>query len=152
MKPNDMLKIGELAKQTGCQVETIRYYEQEGLMPSPMRSDGNYRLYGVHHIERLQFIRNCRSLDMTLDEIRHLLAYKDAPEQSCGEVNAVLDTHIGHVTRRIEELQVLQKELEALRQSCSAPEAARDCGILQALSRLEEAAPKNLGTHKHGGH
>ena len=152
MKPNHMLKIGELAKQTGSLVETIRYYEREGLMPSPMRSEANYRLYGGEHIERLQFIRNCRSLDMTLNEIRRLLVLKDRPEQSCDEVNAVLDSHIGHVTRRIEDLKRLQNEMEALRRSCSKPETARDCGILQALSRPEEAVPKKLGTHTLGCH
>jgi DNA-binding transcriptional MerR regulator len=62
---NNTLKIGELAKQTGCLVETIRYYEGEGLLLEPARSEGNYRLYTDIHIERLQFIRHCRSLDMT---------------------------------------------------------------------------------------
>lgn len=60
------MKIGELAKLTDCQVETIRYYEREGLLPEPARSEGNYRLYTQAHVERLTFIRNCRSLDMTL--------------------------------------------------------------------------------------
>ena len=67
------LKIGELAKRTGCPVETIRYYEREALLAAPRRSEGNYRLYDDAHAERLQFIRHCRSLDMTLDEIRSLL-------------------------------------------------------------------------------
>ena len=67
------MHIGELARRTGIQVETIRYYEREGLLPEPARSDGNYRVYGPGHLEQLQFIRHCRSLDMSLDEVRTLL-------------------------------------------------------------------------------
>ena len=64
------IKIGELARRAQCPAQTIRYYEHEGLLPEPIRTAGNYRVYSRAHIERLSFIRNCRSLDMTLDEIR----------------------------------------------------------------------------------
>ena len=67
------MKIGELATLTNTQIETIRYYEREGLLAEPRRSEGNYRIYGSAHAERLSFIRHCRGLDMTLDEIRVLL-------------------------------------------------------------------------------
>jgi DNA-binding transcriptional MerR regulator len=80
--PDSLLKIGELAKLTGSQVETVRYYEREGLLPSPDRSEGNYRLYGTAHIEHLEFVLRCRSLDMTLSEIRQLLTFRDSPEQN----------------------------------------------------------------------
>ena len=73
------IRIGDLAKRSGCEVVTIRYYEKEGLLPKPARSGGNFRLYGEAHIERLQFIRHCRSLDMTLSEIRALLGLRDNP-------------------------------------------------------------------------
>jgi DNA-binding transcriptional MerR regulator len=91
------MKIGELANLTQTQVETIRYYEREGLLPETARTGGNYRIYGDAHAARLSFIRHCRGLDMTLDEIRILLHFKDAPSENCGEVNALLDEHIGHV-------------------------------------------------------
>ncbi len=129
------VKIGELAKRTGCPIETIRYYEHEGLLPAPARSDGNYRLYTGQHVERLSFIRRCRSLDMTLDEIRVLLRFHDAPDADCEAVNALLDTHIGQVTARIDELQRLQQQLRALRGLCGASRQARDCGILNSLSQ-----------------
>lgn len=145
------MKIGELAKRTGTQVETIRYYEQEGLLPAPARSDANYRLYGTEHLERLQFIRACRSLDMTLDEIRGLLVFRDTPEENCGEVNAMLDQHIHHVADRILELQALQKQLEKLRSQCQNTQAAKDCRILQTLSDADACVPKNLGTHRGSG-
>ena len=67
------LTIGELGRRTDTKVETIRYYEKEALLPEPTRSASNYRLYGARHVERLQFIRRCRALDMTLDEVRALL-------------------------------------------------------------------------------
>ena len=80
------------------------------LLPSLARSRSNYRLYGPAHVERLRFIRHCRSPDMTHDEIRTLLAFRDAPAKKCDEVNALLDEHIGHVARRIRELKVLKRE------------------------------------------
>jgi Cd(II)/Pb(II)-responsive transcriptional regulator len=147
-----LLKIGELAKRTGSAVETIRYYEREELLPEPTRSEGNYRLYGAAHVERLQFILHCRSLDMTLDEIRTLLSFKDAPEASCNAVNVLLDKHIEHVANRIHELQALQKQLKELRSRCQTTQTAKDCEILQGLASAEAGVPVNLGTHGGGCH
>lgn len=147
-----LLKIGELAKSTGCPVETIRYYEHEGLLAPPLRSPGNFRLYDQTHTERLHFIRHCRSLDMTLDETRTLLKFRDIPEESCGEVNSLLDKHIGHVVERISELIALQTELKLLRSRCHRVQATRNCGILQGLSNTGVSTPKNLGTHGGGCH
>lgn len=128
------LKIGELATLTDCKVETIRYYEREGLMPMPPRSGGNYRRYNEEHVERLTFIRHCRSLDMTLDEIRMLLGFHDRPEEICGDVNVLLDRHIAQVDARITHLLTLKKQLWGLRQLCGDGRAARDCGILKELA------------------
>ena len=129
----DALKIGELATRTGYTVEAIRYYEREGLLPAPARSDGNYRLYRGDHLERLRFIRHCRSLDMALDEIRSLLAFRDHPERSCGDVNALLDKHVVDVAERIAQLQDLQRQLLQLRGLCTEVHTAADCAILQCL-------------------
>lgn len=126
------MKIGELAKLTDCQVETIRYYEREGLLPPPARSDGNYRVYTQAHVERLTFIRNCRSLDMTLEEIRSLLSLRDSPQDQCESVNALIDEHIQHVNARVASLQALQAQLLELRQRC-IDGTLEHCGILQQL-------------------
>lgn len=126
------MKIGELAKLTDCQVETIRYYERESLLPPPARSDGNYRLYTQAHVERLTFIRNCRSLDMTLEEIRSLLNLRDSPQDQCESVNALIDEHIQHVNARVASLQLLQTQLMGLRQSCTEG-TLKHCAILQQL-------------------
>ena len=127
------LKIGELAKLTGTLPETIRYYEREGLLAGSARSQGNYRLYTEAHLERLQFIRHCRSLDMTLEEIRTLLSFRDAPDENCSQVNLLLDEHIKHVSNRIEELKSLAQHLHRLRNLCRRTQAAKDCAILQSL-------------------
>ncbi|MFT0546264.1 Cd(II)/Pb(II)-responsive transcriptional regulator [Allopusillimonas ginsengisoli] len=128
------IKIGELAKRTECQAETIRYYEKEGLLPQPSRSGGNYRLYGEEHIERLRFIRHCRTLDMALDDVRTLLIYRDTPDEDCGDVNTLLDEHIHAVEVRVKELMQLKRHLTVLRQKCSSAAPTESCGILRALS------------------
>ena len=128
------MKIGELASATATAIETIRFYEREGLIPAPNRSAANYRSYEAAHVERLAFIRRCRSLDMALDEIRALLQFKDQPGTDCGNVNSLLDAHINHVTDRVRELRALEKELVALRARCDSTEAGADCEILKELS------------------
>lgn len=146
------MKIGELANATGTQIETIRYYEREKLLPLPARTEGNFRIYMEEHAKRLTFIRHCRSLDMTLDEIRRLLHFKDVPEENCGDVNTLLDAHIGHVAERIRELRALERQLKILRDRCGVANVAADCGILGELSRpISETAVK-YGLQMHGTH
>jgi Cd(II)/Pb(II)-responsive transcriptional regulator len=135
------MKIGELARIAMTQVETIRYYERAGLLPETARTEGNYRIYGDAHVERLSFIRNCRNLDMTLEEIRVLLRFRDAPSENCGTVNALLDEHIGHVADRIRELRLLEKQLKELRALCQETRDAQHCGILNELA----VTPKSMG-------
>ena len=110
------MQIGELARQTGCAVDTIRYYEKQGLLPPPARSAGNFRDYADSHVERLRLIRHCRTLDMSLEEIRALLAVHDQPQADCSTVNALLDAHLGHVQARLHALQALEQALLSLRQ------------------------------------
>lgn len=130
------MRIGELAGHTGYTVEAIRHYEHAGLLPKPARTASNYRHYGPQHLERLQFIRHCRSLDMALDEIRTLLAVRDAPDQSCTTVNAMLDQHITQVGQRIAELRALERQLKDIRSLCGHELAARDCAILNCLGTV----------------
>ena len=149
------MKIGELARLTGTQVETIRYYEHEGLLPETARTEGNFRVYGNAHAERLSFIRNCRSLDMTLDDIRVLLRFKDSPAENCGAVNELLDQHVGHVSSRIRELRQLERQLRDLRDLCQEARDAEHCGILNELTQnSRKTSVKNVGhvrsVHKGG--
>ncbi|MBE7374067.1 Cd(II)/Pb(II)-responsive transcriptional regulator [Pseudomonas lopnurensis] len=150
------MKIGELARLTACPVETIRYYEREGLLDAPARSEGNYRIYDERHLERLTFVRNCRLLDMTLEEIRDLLRLRDRPEENCGGVNALIDAHISHVQARIASLLALREELLDLRRCCVTADDGQPCGILQqlnlsgAVSLPEQEPPSHVGrSHGH---
>ena len=147
------MKIGELARLAGANVETIRFYERDGLLPVPARSDGNYRIYGDTHVQRLFFIRRCRSLDMTLDEIRVLLHFKESPQENCAVVNRLLDRHIGHVAHRMQELQELERQLKDLRERCGEARDAAHCGILDGLSEALAPSSKTAchvkGTHRH---
>lgn len=146
------MKIGELARVTGTPVETIRYYEREGLLAAPPRTEGNFRIYDESHLERLSFIRHCRSLDMALDEVRILLRFKDAPAENCGDVNTLLDAHIGHVTARISELRALERQLKSLRERCNEAGDAAHCGILNELSQRPPQGTAIEGGHVHGVH
>lgn len=132
------MKIGELAAKAECDVQTVRYYERAGLLPAPERTRSNYRSYGPAHLERLQFIRRCRSLDMALDEVRALLSFLEHPEKNCAAVNQLLDEHVEHVRVRIRDLSELEVELKRLRRHCRRIQTAEDCGILQQL----RAAPR----------
>lgn len=146
------MRIGELAKVTGTAVETIRFYEREGLIESA-RTDNNYRRYTPAQAERLSFILHCRNLDMTLDEIRALLHLRDTPSKDCGEVNTLLDEHIGHVSRRIDELRALERHLKELRARCNSPHRVDECAI---LSGLDDHAPREArqprSRHVRGAH
>lgn len=148
------MKIGDLATASSTAVDTIRYYERQGLLPAPARTAGNFRVYDAHHLERLQFIRHCRSLDMSLDEVRVLLAARDAPASDCGQVNALLDAHIGHVSRRIRELRALERQLKALRERCAEGRPAQQCGILSGLATAaqEGGAPAPAASHLRSVH
>jgi Cd(II)/Pb(II)-responsive transcriptional regulator len=149
------VKIGELAAATETPIATIRYYEREGLLAAPARTGANYRSYGPGHVQRLAFIRRCRSLDMSLDEVRVLLRFQDQPAPDCGEVNAVLDGHIAHVTQRVRELGRLEKHLRELRARCGSAHSGQACGILEQLNAtagpLDLPGRKPVPGHAHGG-
>jgi Cd(II)/Pb(II)-responsive transcriptional regulator len=146
------MKIGQLAAATDTPVEAIRYYERAGLLPAAPRTDSNYRVYEDAHVERLRFIRHCRSLDMALDEIRTLLQFRDAPDGDCTGVNALLDAHIGHVAQRIDELRALELQLKALRAQCPVVHATEDCGILKGLASDRAPQVPTPTRHVHGVH
>lgn len=143
------MKIGHLAGETGTTVETIRYYESEGLLPAPDRTGSNYRVYGPLHVERLAFIRHCRSLDMALSEIRSLLHFKDDPHTNCAGVNKLLDEHIRHVAGRIRELKALQTQLRSLRALCLDVQDSDACGIVKGLAAPASLIPETAPMSKH---
>lgn len=131
------MKIGELATQAGCDVQTVRFYEREGLLEEPEREASGYRRYAERHLKRLQFIRHCRSLDIPLPEIRDLLNFAAAPEQSCAHVDALLDEHIDRVQLRLKALRTLEKQLVALRARCDG-DPSHSCAILESFMTAAE--------------
>lgn len=141
------MKIGELAKIAKCSVETIRFYEKEGLLPAALRTENNYREYQPAHLERLRFIRNCRAFDMSHDEIRQLLVQVDSHADDCQAVNVLLDEHILHIEHRIQELMNLQGQLQTLRQQCQQQQGIDECGIVQGLTQLEISHCTERHTH-----
>lgn len=150
------MKIGELAKQAGCPVETVRYYEREGLLHTAVRDEANnYRRYEQGHLERLTFIRRCRALDMTHGEIRALLQARTEPDASCESINELIDAHLQHVLARMAELAALEAQLTELRSQCHAAQATRDCGILRELDQPNESdwrSPSVVPSHVAGSH
>lgn len=130
------MRIGELAKQVGVSVEAIRYYEQQGLLDKAARSESNYRSYGSDTTKRLEFIRLCRGLDMSLVEIQTLLKMAAAPSADCGAVDVLLDEHIRKVREQRSDLAKLEKQLKLLRVDCHPSMQVRGCGILKELASV----------------
>lgn len=128
-----MFSIGELARDTGSNVETIRYYEKIGLMPEPERSAGNQRRYAARHRERLRFIRHARELGFTIDDIRELLDLSDQEQRDCTAVDALARRHRDAVDDRIRALTVLRDELDRMIEGCAGGDVAH-CRIIQVLS------------------
>lgn len=132
MKPGQRLSIGRVAQAAGCKVQTIRYYEQEGLLPQAERSNGNQRLYAHSDIERLIFIRHARDLGFSLEAIRDLLSLSDKPDQPCEAADAIAREQLSQVERRIEQLQALRMELGRMVEQCKGGRIS-DCRVIGVL-------------------
>ncbi len=145
------MKIGEIALVASCPIETIRYYEREGLLPPTARSSGNYRIYSPRHLERLSFIRRCRSLDMSLGEIRRLFQLRDAGTPDCAAIDDLVSAHLSHVESRMRELRALKKQLRELLDACTSPGRMAACGVLKGLS-TGVAKPGGKVSHLPGTH
>lgn len=133
MKTPSQYKIGELAQATGTKVVTIRYYESIGLLPDPPRTDGGYRLYEASHRDRLNFIRRCRDLGFSLDQVRALLDLSGQRQRDCAEVDEVAAAHLSEVEAKIADLNKLAAELRRITRCCKGGRIA-DCRIIEALS------------------
>lgn len=127
------MRIGELAKRSDLNVDTVRFYEKRGLMPPPPRRANGYREYAAEHLERLAFIRHCRTLGMSLDDVSRLLDFVARPEADCAVVNQLIDDQLTRVQERITHLRRLERQLEVLRTQCRTHDVAGHCGILQEL-------------------
>ena len=131
--PTSGLSIGKLGKRTGCKVQTVRYYEQIGLMPKPRRTEGKQRLYREDHLKRLAFIRHNRELGFPLQSIRDLLKLSDDPNRSCEQADRIATVQLKEVEVRIERLAMLKTELEPMLQQCGHGRIA-ECRVIEVLA------------------
>lgn len=126
------LQRAELARRTGCNLETIRYYEKIGLMLGPPRTAAGYRVYGAGHVSRLRFILRARELGFPIEELRSLLSMVDAHDYTCGDIQAMTVAHLKSVRDRIRDLQRLERSLSAIADKCSG-DAVPECPIIDEM-------------------
>ncbi len=127
------ITIGQLARETGCKIPTIRYYENIGLLPEPGRSEGNTRMFEPAHKARLAFILHCRELGFPQSAIRELLELTDQPESSCESATLISKKHLDGVNQKIAQLTALKAELEHMIIACNGGNVAH-CGLIDTLA------------------
>lgn len=137
---SNKLTIGALSKATAVHVETIRYYERNGLLATPQRAANGYRYYGERDVKSLRFVRRGRELGFSLEDIRSLLQLAEHPQQSCREADQLVQTHLAEVQAKIRDLQAIQQVLEQLA-SCQS-ETAEHCRLLEALEERQCCYPQ----------
>jgi len=134
------MRIGELSKSTGFQVETLRYYEKQGLLSPVSRSESGYREYNKDSLKQLQFIRQAKSVGFSLKEITELLTLRvERDQHSCGDVKSIAEQKIIQIDSKINELDKMRKALHKITDACcGGPEPATSCTILNALDGAVE--------------
>lgn len=132
------MRIGELAQRSDCDVETVRFYEREGLIDTPAREANGYRRYAEAQLVQLNFIRHCRSLGMSLPDVRTLRSFQANPELACAEINQLIDGQIARIHQQVESLRQLERQLHTLRDTCHASQKASECGIMRTLEQAAE--------------
>jgi MerR family mercuric resistance operon transcriptional regulator len=133
----DPLTIGQLAKEAGVGVETIRFYEREGLLSQPQRRSSGYRQYSPEAVRRVRFIRHAKELGFTLKEIQELLELRVDPHSSCADVRRRASDKIADIEGRIASLERMREALESLARKCRGRGPTSDCPILEELDREE---------------
>src|SRR3974390_978959 len=139
MQARGALSIGELSKQSGVNIETIRYYEKIGVMPAPDRRANGYRAYGADHLKRLSFVRRSRQLGFSLEEIRGLLRLVDGEAYTCAQVRALTLDHLAEIRCKIADLKRLKRVMEEMAAQCSGGKTP-ECPIVDALFNVGRAA------------
>ena len=127
------MRRSDLARATGCNLETIRYYESIRIMPDPPRSARNYRTYDQSHVARLRFVMRARDLGFTLNEIRSLLNLVDGGIQTCAEVQVMAREHLDNVRAKIHDLKRIEGVLSQTLTQCSGRDVP-ECAVIDALS------------------
>ncbi|MBN9597126.1 MAG: helix-turn-helix domain-containing protein [Afipia sp.] len=139
MKTTEDLTIGALSARSGVNIETIRYYEKIGVMPSPTRSASGYRIYGPEHVRRLHFVRRGRELGFGLDELRGLLRLVDGHTYTCEEVHALTVEHLTDIRQKIADLRRLERVMSDMAAQCTRDQVP-ECPIIDALFEMKPVA------------
>ena len=126
------MRIGEMASQCVCSVETIRYYEKVGLLPKPMRRLNGYREYRENHLKWLQFILSSRALGFSQDEVRSLLDVAEMSHPDCGQVHGILSEHLKGVDQKLLDLKRMKTALQRLQKRCESGDFV-DCPVFDEL-------------------
>ena|SRR5437867_2083381 len=132
------LTTGEVAKQNGVNLQTIRYYEQRGLLPKPPRTQSGYRTFPSDAVRRIRFIKRAQELGFQLDEIRELLSLRVDPRTSCSEVRRRAEAKIADTEAKIRHLYAMKRALARLAAACSGRGPVGECPILEALDKEAE--------------
>jgi MerR family mercuric resistance operon transcriptional regulator len=127
------LQIGKLARRTGCNIDTIRYYEKIGVLAPPVRTEGGFRVYGGDYLRRLTFIRRARALSFPLDEVRAMLRLSDERAKPCAEVQQIAIGHLSDVRAKIADLRAMEAALETLIDKCGL-DVSGACPLMEALA------------------
>jgi len=139
-----MVKIGEVARETGLTIDTIRFYEKQGLLQHSARTEGGFRLFGASQIQALRFIRKCQELGFSLDEIRELLILRAEQVPACSHVKELLEQKLDSVGQKMEELRTLERSLRGALRKCnrelkeSGVPHEGCCPVLEEISRAAE--------------
>ena len=136
------MQRAELAERTGCNLETVRYYEKVGLLPEPPRNASGYRSYDSAHERRLRFVLRARELGFSLDEIRELLRLVDERDQPCAEARAIAAAHLDDVRTKIADLKRMERVLKDVVAQC-ADGTRPECALLESLFRGSIARQPN---------
>lgn len=134
------LKVGEVAKQAGVNLQTVHYYERRGLLPRPPRTGSNYRAYPVEAVLRVRFIKRAQELGFTLKEIKELLALRAAPLTRCADVRERAEAKVHDIDDKVRTLQAMRKALTKLVGECSGSGPVSQCPILEAIDSEDEAS------------
>jgi len=129
-----MYSIGDLSRQTGVKVPTIRYYEQSGLLTADERTTGNQRRYSAQGLEKLAFIKHARDLGFSIEAITALIGLQYHPDRSCKAATAIAESQLVDVQQKIEQLQALEVELARIARGCNGEGLTQDCYVLASLA------------------
>ena len=133
------LKIGQLAERSGVSLQTIRFYEREGLLPKPQRLSSGYRIFSPHAVLQVQFIKRAQKLGFSLTDIRELFSIQEHPVKQCADVRRLAEVKLAEIERKIEELEAIRQLLRDLSRRCPGRGPSHRCPIIKAIIQGDES-------------